>query len=94
LKRRPLAETDHEPRHKQTGKTVLGMVEAGIGLAVVPQLAAPRRDDTLLATCRLTKPEVSRTILLLRRRDRSLSPAATAVWSALLHLYKTASNSS
>jgi DNA-binding transcriptional LysR family regulator len=74
--------------------SVLGMVEAGIGLAVVPQLAAPRRDDTLLATCRLTKPEVSRTILLLRRRDRSLSPAATAVWSALLHLYKTASNSS
>jgi DNA-binding transcriptional LysR family regulator len=74
--------------------SVLGMVEAGIGLAVVPQLAAPRRDDTLLETCRLTKPEVSRTILLLRRRDRSLSPAATAVWSALLHLYKTASNSS
>jgi len=70
--------------------SVLGMVEAGLGLAVVPQLAAPRGDDALLASCRLTKPEVSRTIVLLRRRDRSLSPAAAAVWSALLDLYKTA----
>jgi DNA-binding transcriptional LysR family regulator len=67
--------------------SVLGMVEAGIGLAVIPELAAPRPDDALLATCRLIKPEVSRTILLLRRRDRSLSPAASAVWSALMHLY-------
>jgi DNA-binding transcriptional LysR family regulator len=67
--------------------SVLGMVETGIGLAVIPELAAPRPDDALLATCRLIKPEVSRTILLLRRRDRSLSPAASAVWSALMHLY-------
>jgi DNA-binding transcriptional LysR family regulator len=67
--------------------SILGMVEAGIGIAVVPQLAAPRPDDTLLATCRLTEPSVSRTILLLRRRDRSLSPAAAAVWAALLELY-------
>jgi DNA-binding transcriptional LysR family regulator len=69
--------------------SVLGMVEAGIGIAVVPQLAAPRSDDAVLATCRLVKPEVSRTILLLRRRDRSLSPAADAVWSTLLQLYRT-----
>jgi DNA-binding transcriptional LysR family regulator len=65
------------------------MVEAGIGIAVVPQLAAPRSDDAVLATCRLVKPEVSRTIRLLRRRDRSLSPAADAVWSTLLQLYRT-----
>jgi DNA-binding transcriptional LysR family regulator len=71
--------------------SVLGMVEAGIGIAVVPQLAAPRPDDALLATCRLTGPSISRTILLLRRRDRSLSPAAAAVWSALQELYGPAS---
>ncbi|WMT74615.1 LysR family transcriptional regulator [Bradyrhizobium sp. Ash2021] len=68
--------------------SVLGMVEAGVGIAIVPELAAPRKDDTILATLRLVKPEVSRTILLLRRRDRSLSPAASAVWDALLHLYR------
>jgi DNA-binding transcriptional LysR family regulator len=70
--------------------SVLGMVESGVGIAIVPQLAAPRGDDTVLATLRLVRPAVNRTILLLRRRDRSLSPAASAVWAALLHLYRSA----
>jgi DNA-binding transcriptional LysR family regulator len=72
--------------------SVVAMVEAGVGIAVVPELAAPRRDDALLAVCRLTEPEVTRTILLLRRRDRSLSPAAAAVWAALFDLYHDAGN--
>jgi DNA-binding transcriptional LysR family regulator len=71
--------------------SVLGMVESGVGIAIVPQLAAPRSDDAVLATLRLVRPVVNRTILLLRRRDRSLSPAASAVWAALLHLYRSAS---
>ena len=70
--------------------SVLGMVETGVGIAIVPQLAAPRSDDAALATLRLVRPAVNRTILLLRRRDRSLSPAASAVWAALLHLYRSA----
>jgi DNA-binding transcriptional LysR family regulator len=70
--------------------SVLGMVETGVGIAIVPQLAAPRSDDAALATLRLVRPAVNRTILLLRRRDRSLSPAASAVWAALLHLYRNA----
>jgi DNA-binding transcriptional LysR family regulator len=65
------------------------MVESGVGIAIVPQLAAPRSDDAVLATLRLVRPAVNRTILLLRRRDRSLSPAASAVWAALLHLYRS-----
>jgi DNA-binding transcriptional LysR family regulator len=69
--------------------SVLGMVESGVGIAIVPQLAAPRSDDAVLATLRLVRPAVNRTILLLRRRDRSLSPAASAVWAALLHLYRS-----
>jgi DNA-binding transcriptional LysR family regulator len=68
--------------------SVLGMVETGVGIAIVPQLAAPRGDDAVLATLRLVRPAVNRTILLLRRRDRSLSPAASAVWAALLQLYQ------
>jgi DNA-binding transcriptional LysR family regulator len=70
--------------------SVLGMVETGVGIAIVPQLAAPRGDDAVLATLRLVRPVVNRTILLLRRRDRSLSPAASAVWAALLQLYRSA----
>jgi DNA-binding transcriptional LysR family regulator len=70
--------------------SVLGMVETGVGIAIVPQLAAPRGDDAVLATLRLVRPVANRTILLLRRRDRSLSPAASAVWAALLQLYRSA----
>jgi DNA-binding transcriptional LysR family regulator len=67
--------------------SVLGMVEAGIGIAILPELAAPKRDDSLFAVCALTEPHVTRTMLLLRRRDRSLSPAAAAVWATLVGLY-------
>ncbi|RTL52148.1 MAG: LysR family transcriptional regulator [Bradyrhizobiaceae bacterium] len=68
--------------------SIHAMVEAGLGIAVVPELAAPRRDDPVLTTRNLAKPHVTRTILLFRRKDRSLSPAAAAAWSALIHLYE------
>jgi len=67
--------------------SVLAMVEAKLGIAVVPLLVAPIASHPILTTRRLVKPSVSRTIFLLRRRDRSLSPAASAVWSALTELY-------
>jgi DNA-binding transcriptional LysR family regulator len=67
--------------------TIHAMVEANLGVAIIPELAAPHSNDPALSTLRLTKPEVTRTIILFRRKDRSLSPAAAAVWSALIHLY-------
>jgi DNA-binding transcriptional LysR family regulator len=67
--------------------SIHAMVEAKLGVAVVPELAAPRHNDPTLTTRRLTKPDVTRTILLFRRKDRSLSPAAAAVWAALIELY-------
>lgn len=67
--------------------SVHGMIEGGIGIAVVPLLAAPRPSDLVLKTRPLHAPQVSRTILLVSRRDHSLSPAASAVWNALHYLY-------
>jgi DNA-binding transcriptional LysR family regulator len=67
--------------------SVLAMVEANLGIAVVPRLVAPYNGHPTLTTRRLVKPSVARTICLLRRRDRSLSPAASAVWSALRELF-------
>ena len=72
--------------------SVLAMVEANLGVAVVPRLVAPDLDHKALVTRNLTRPSVSRTIHLLRRRDRSLSPAASAVWSALHHLFGNQKN--
>jgi DNA-binding transcriptional LysR family regulator len=68
--------------------SVLGMVEAGVGIAVVPELAAPRADHPVLVTRLLCEPEVNRTIALVQRRDRSLSPAAAAFWALLRDLFK------
>lgn len=67
--------------------SVLAMVEARLGIAVVPLLVAPPEGHPTLTTRKLIKPLVSRTIFLLRRRDRSLSPAASAVWSVLVELF-------
>lgn len=67
--------------------SVLAMVDAGLGIAVIPTLVAPIETHPTLTTRRLVKPTVSRTIFLVRRRDRSLSPAASAVWAALIALF-------
>lgn len=67
--------------------SIHGMIEGGVGIAVVPKLAAPRSSDPLLKARVLHGPRVTRTILLLHRRDHSLSPAASAVWNGIKHLY-------
>ena len=69
--------------------SVLAMVEARLGIAVVPMLVAPIEKHPTLTVRRLVRPSVNRTIFLLKRRDRSLSPAASAVWSALVELFRT-----
>lgn len=56
--------------------TMLGLVEAGLGVAAVPAMAMPSEDHPLLMSVPLVEPVVTRTIGLIRRRGRSLSPAA------------------
>jgi DNA-binding transcriptional LysR family regulator len=68
--------------------SVLAMVEAKLGIAVVPMLVAPIESHPALTIRKLVRPSVNRTIFLLKRRDRSLSPAASAVWSALIQLFR------
>ncbi|GAB2881436.1 LysR family transcriptional regulator [Paraburkholderia jirisanensis] len=62
--------------------TVYGLVEAGIGVSVLPWLALPLPADATLVARPLT-PRAERTVELVRRRDRSLSPAAESVWSLI-----------
>jgi DNA-binding transcriptional LysR family regulator len=68
--------------------SVLAMVEAKLGIGVVPMLVAPIESHPALTIRKLVRPSVNRTIFLLKRRDRSLSPAASAVWSALVQLFR------
>ncbi|CAB3700174.1 LysR family transcriptional regulator [Paraburkholderia phenoliruptrix] len=65
--------------------TVFGLVEAGIGVSVLPWLALPLPAGAALAA-RALVPRAERTVELVRRRDRSLSPAAQAVWDLIREL--------
>jgi DNA-binding transcriptional LysR family regulator len=68
----------YEARHVST---VLGLVEAGLGVAAVPQMAMPTGEHPVLRTIPLVEPRVTRTVGLIRRRGRALSPAAAAFYA-------------
>ncbi len=56
--------------------TLLGLVEAGLGVAAVPSLAMPDKEHPLLVSVPLVEPVVTRRVGLIRRRGRVLAPAA------------------
>lgn len=56
--------------------TSLGLVEAGLGISVLPRMATPQDDHPFLITRPIRNPEISRTIGVVRRRGGTLSPAA------------------
>ncbi|WP_067705867.1 MULTISPECIES: LysR family transcriptional regulator [unclassified Erwinia] len=59
--------------------TLYPMVEAGIGISILPALALPLPQGRPLLVRRMV-PEINRTIMLVRRKNRSLTPAAEAIW--------------
>lgn len=80
-----LAEVEHFPRpvcEVRHVSTLIGLVEHGLAIAVVPQLTLPRSSGSVVGV-RLEKPSITRTIGLIRRSGRSLSPAAAAFASLL-----------
>ena len=60
--------------------TMLGLVEAGLGVAAVPSLAMPGADHPLLVSVPLVDPVVTRKVGLIRRKGRPLSPAAQQLY--------------
>lgn len=66
-------------------ETALAMVSAGMGMAVVPDLAVRSHPQPGLAFCRFRDPAPERTISLMRRRSTPLSKAA----EELVDLIKT-----
>jgi LysR substrate binding domain. len=59
--------------------TLFPMVEAGIGISILPALALPLPSGRKLAVRRLY-PEINRHLMLIKRKNRSLTPAAEAIW--------------
>ena len=63
--------------------TMLGLVEAGLGVAAVPSMAMPGKDHPLLVSLPLEQPVVTRHVGLIRRRGRTLAPAAQQLFDFL-----------
>jgi DNA-binding transcriptional LysR family regulator len=66
---RPVCEVQHV-------SSLIGLIEAGLGVAIVPQLTLPRRPAAVVGIP--LHPRVTRTIGLIQRAGRTLSPAAQA----------------
>lgn len=62
--------------------TLFPMVEAGIGISVFPALALPLPQGSRLTVKRFT-PSIERQLMLVRRKNRSLSGAAQALWEVV-----------
>ena len=74
-----------ETRHVTT---MLGMVEAGIGIAAVPAMSMPTSEHTLLTHLPLVAPEVKRTVGLIRRRGRIQSYIAAELEKQITEQYR------
>jgi DNA-binding transcriptional LysR family regulator len=59
--------------------TIFRMLDAGLGISVIPTLAVPPEGLTHLAV-RPLLPRVDREIVLVHRRNRALAPVAQAAW--------------
>jgi len=67
----------------QRSSTAVGLVAQGVAAAVVPQLAIQKGAYPDLRVVALREPVVSRTLVLLLRRNAYLSPAARALYEII-----------
>jgi DNA-binding transcriptional LysR family regulator len=70
--------------------TSLGLVEAGLGISVLPKLATPQGEHPIIVTRPIGNPPVSRTIGVVRRRGRQLAPAAQRFFDMLMTTWSEA----
>ncbi len=56
--------------------TALGLVRAGLGVAVLPESAVTLENTAHIRRVAITRPVLSRRIDIIQRKDRTLSPAA------------------
>ena len=63
--------------------TLLANVEGGVGVTVLPQMAAPDANPNLIFK-KLRAPQMQRTIGILVRRGRTLPPQAKAMFDLIL----------
>ena len=73
--------------HSRHITTMLGMVEAGIGIAAVPAMSMPAGEHSVLRAVPLTDPVVTRTVGLIRLSGRIQSYVATELEKLIIEQY-------
>ncbi|NBI50484.1 LysR family transcriptional regulator [Burkholderia sp. ISTR5] len=64
---------------------LVSMIEAGLGIGIVPRLALPRDRHRALISVPVTEPAVVRTLGVIRRKNRPLGVAAQHFFDMLVH---------
>jgi DNA-binding transcriptional LysR family regulator len=67
--------------------TIFRMLEAGLGVSVVPELALPPQGLRRLVV-RPLSPRIDRRVVLVRRRNRVLAPLAEVAWDLVRQVAK------
>ena len=67
----------------QRSSTEVGLVAAGVGVAVVPELAMQKGAYPKLRVIALVGPVISRSLVLLSRKSAYLTPAAQALYDLI-----------
>jgi DNA-binding transcriptional LysR family regulator len=70
--------------------TSLGLVEAGLAVVALPELVLPIAAHPLLVSRKLVKPQIKRTIRVIKRREPPLSHVADAFFDILRNIGKAA----
>ncbi len=68
--------------------TLVNLVEAGLGVAAVPELAMPAGEHPSLVSVPLVDPTISRTVGLIHRVGRRLPPAAQQLYDQIRDVYR------
>ncbi len=66
--------------------TMIGLVETGLGIAAVPAMAMPLGEHPTLTHVPLIEPRVQRSVGLIKRHGRDLSPAALELERLILEM--------
>ncbi|EHG2954998.1 hypothetical protein NWH84_004641 [Salmonella enterica] len=80
LRRTPVCETQHVT-------TMIGMVEAGLGIAAVPSMIFPGSAHPELVKINLVEPVVKRQVGLIRKMGSELSPLALELEKIITGLF-------
>ncbi len=90
----PKGPRQHDWRYEvQHLSTMIGFLEAGMGVGVVPAMTMRGLRGDSLVQRPLVEPDFSRTVAVVERRDATLSPAAARLKSLLLEEFRSLTRS-